>query len=106
MSSTDCFIVSQLISVARHAGRFKLGLKPTQLYVRLSIILLSHQSAYVSSGIIRHYVVAFACLHFALPECSIHMKSFAFSYNGRFYSTLIISKYLMTTGPLYLTESS
>ena len=30
---TDCFILSQLISVARHAGRFKLGLKPAHLYI-------------------------------------------------------------------------
>ena len=42
MSSTDCFIVSQLFSGARHVGCFKLGLKPIQLYIRLSIILLSH----------------------------------------------------------------
>ena len=65
---TDCFIESQLFSVARLVGRFTLGLKPAQLYVKLSIILLSHQSTYVSSGIIRHYVITFACLHFALPD--------------------------------------
>ena len=67
-SQTDCFIILQLFSVARHVGHFKLGLKPTQLYVRLSIILLSHQSTNVSSGIIRHYVVAFIFLHFALLD--------------------------------------
>ena len=42
LSSTDCFIVSQLFSVARHTGCFKLGLKPTQLYTRLDILLLSY----------------------------------------------------------------
>ena len=63
---TDCFIVLQHFSVARHVGCFKPGLKPAQPYVRLSIILLNHQSIYVSLGIIRHYVVAFVCLHFAL----------------------------------------
>ena len=63
---TDCFIVSQLISVARHAGWLKLQLKPTQLYVRLSILPLSLQATNISLGIIRHYVVAFVCLHFAL----------------------------------------
>ena len=68
---TDCFVVSQLISVARHVGRFKLELKPAQLYIRLSIIPLSLQSTYVSSGIIRHYVVAFACLHFALLDIRV-----------------------------------
>ena len=48
-----------------------LGLKPAQLYVRFSIIPLRHQSTYVSSGIIRHYVVAFACLHFALLDTRV-----------------------------------
>ena len=40
-SQIDCFVASQFLSVARHVGRLKLGSKPTQLYVRLSIILLS-----------------------------------------------------------------
>ena len=57
---TYCFVVSQLFSVARHVGRFKRGLKSAQHYVRLNIIPLSQQSTYVSSGMIRHYVVAFA----------------------------------------------
>ena len=68
---TDCFVVSQLFIVARHVRRYKLGLKLTQLYIRLSIILLSRQWAYVSSGIIRNYVVAFVCLHFALPNTKL-----------------------------------
>ena len=37
LSSTDCFVVSQFFSVARQVGRLKLGSKPAQLYVRLSI---------------------------------------------------------------------
>ena len=65
---TCCLVVSQLISVARHAERFKLGSKPAQLYMRLSIIPLIHQSTYVSSGIIWYNVVDFACLHFALMD--------------------------------------
>ena len=28
---TDCFIVSKLYSMARRAGRFKLGLKPAPI---------------------------------------------------------------------------
>ena len=63
---TDCFVVSQLFSVAIHVGRLKLGSKPAQLYVRLSIIQLSQQTNHVSSGIIRHYVAALVCLHFCL----------------------------------------
>ena len=37
----DCFVVSQLFSVVRHVGRLKLGSKPAQVYIRLSIIPLS-----------------------------------------------------------------
>ena len=52
---TDRFVVSQLFSVARPVGRYKLGLKPTQLYVRLSFIPLSQHSTYIISGIIKHF---------------------------------------------------
>ena len=45
---TDCFVVSQLFSVARHVGRLKLGSKPTQLYIRLSIRLLGQQAYHIS----------------------------------------------------------
>ena len=56
---TDCFVVSQLFSVARHVGCLKLGLKPAQLYVRL--IPLCQQVNHVSSGIKRQYI--YACMH-------------------------------------------
>ena len=64
-SQTNCFVVSQLFSVARHVGRLKPGSKSVQLYVRLCI----GQQAYpVGLGIIRYYVAtaaaAFVCLHF------------------------------------------
>ena len=36
-SSTDCFVESQRFSVARHAGRFKLGSKPAQISARHDI---------------------------------------------------------------------
>ena len=81
MSSTD---VSQLFSVARHVGRLKLGSKPSQLYVRLSIRPHGLQVYHVGKGIIRYYTpigaAAFVCLHFIpylIPECSIRSKSFA-----------------------------
>ena len=81
---TDCFVVSQLFSVAKYVGRLKLGSKPAQLYVRLSIRPLGQQAYYVGKGIIRYYVATaaavFVCLHFIpyrIPECSIRSKSFA-----------------------------
>ena len=63
---TDDFVVSQLFSVARHIGHFKLGLTNAQPYVRLCILALSYQLSYASSGIIRHYVVDFVCFTFCL----------------------------------------
>ena len=51
---TDCYVVSQLFSVARYAGHFKLGSKPTHLNIRLSILPLSQQTTNVISGIITH----------------------------------------------------
>ena len=47
---TDCVVVSQLFSVARHVGYLKLGSKPAQLYVRLSIRLLGQQAYHVWLG--------------------------------------------------------
>ena len=44
---TDCFIILQLLSVVRHVERMKLGSKPTQLYVRLSIRPLDPQTYHV-----------------------------------------------------------
>ena len=73
----DIYIVihTQIVSLyhnsSRHVGRLKLGSKPNQLYVRLSILPLSQQVTYVSSAIIMHYVVAFVCLHFALPDSRV-----------------------------------
>ena len=82
--STDSFVVSQLFIMAKHVGHLKLGSKPAQLYVRLSIRPLGQQSYHVAKGIIRYYVAtaaaAFVRLHFIpyrIPECSIRSKSFA-----------------------------
>ena len=44
----DCFVVSQLFSVPTLVGLLKLGSKPSQLFVRLCILPLSHQTTYVS----------------------------------------------------------
>ena len=71
LSFTDCLAVSQLISVDRQIGRLKLGSKPAQLYIRLSIILLSQQVNHVSSGIIRHYGVGFVCLRIYIVQTLI-----------------------------------
>ena len=57
--------------MARHIGRLHLGEKLAKFYGRLSILPLSQRSTYVSSGIIRHYVVAFVSLHFALSYTTV-----------------------------------
>ena len=95
---TDCFVEQRYFSVARHVGRFKQRLKPNQLFLRL--IPLSHQTTYFSLGI-RHYVVAFICLHlpYRIPESSIHSKSFALCE----WQPLILSTVLNTQeGSIYI----
>ncbi len=42
---TDCFVLSELFSVVRHAGHSKPGSKPVQVYVRLSFRQFLRQSA-------------------------------------------------------------
>ena len=44
---TECFVLSELFSVARHAGRSKPGSKPVKLYVRLCFRTLVHQADHV-----------------------------------------------------------
>ena len=46
---TDCFVLSELFSVVRHAGRSKPGSKPVQLYVRLCFRPLVHQAGHVGN---------------------------------------------------------
>ena len=63
LSSTDYFVVSQLFSVARHVGRLKLGSKPAQLYLRLSIISLRQRANHVSTGIIRQCIYIYIYIY-------------------------------------------
>ena len=69
LSSADrlfrCIITLQC-GLTRRTLQAEFETRPT-----LRIILLSHQSTYISSGIIRHYVVAFVCLDFALPDTRV-----------------------------------
>ena len=56
MSSTDCFILSELFSVARHIGRSKVGSKPIQLYIRLSLRPLGQQAYHLAKGIFKVFM--------------------------------------------------
>ena len=77
---TDCFVLSELFSVARLAGRSKPGSKPIQLYVRLSLRPLGQQAYHVlrylcsNSSSVRLFPFL---IPYRLPECSILSKSFA-----------------------------
>ena len=44
---TDCFVPSELSSVAKYAGRSKPGSKPVQLSIRLSFRPLGHKTDHV-----------------------------------------------------------
>ena len=53
---TDCFVVSQLFSMARLTKHFRLGSKPPQLYFRLSMLPFSHQATYI-------YIYIYICIY-------------------------------------------
>ena len=40
----DCFVLTEIFSVARYAGHSKPGSKPVQLYIRLSFRPLGQQA--------------------------------------------------------------
>ena len=65
-SQRDYFVVSQLFIVATYVECLKLGSKLATIYVRFSYVRLCQQANYVSSGIIRRYVVTLVCLHICL----------------------------------------
>ena len=113
---TDCFVVSQHFSVARHVGHLKLGSEPTQLYVSLCIIPLSQQANHVSLGIIRHCVAAFVCLHFCLTgyqnaqfiRRALHYTSGSHNFLRQNAQTHVGSVYIVTnrqTVSLYHTHT-
>ena len=68
---TDCFLVSQLFSVTRHARRFKLGSKPASRYARHGILQLSHFGDIRQLRNYSVYLVAFTCLHFVFSDSGV-----------------------------------
>ena len=64
---TDCFVISELFSVARLVGQWKPGSIPMQFYIRLILRPLGQQAYHVQlREFLRYYVVTAAavCLHF------------------------------------------
>ena len=76
---TDCFVLSELFSVARHVGRSKPRSKPFQIYVRLSLRPLGQQAYHVwLREFLRYYVVTAAavCFHFYTLSATRVLNSF------------------------------
>ena len=76
---TDCLVLSELFSVARHVGLSKLGSKPIQLYVRLRLRPLGQQAYHVwLREFLRYYVetAAAVCLHFYTLSTTRVLNSF------------------------------
>ena len=53
---TDCFVPSELFSVARHAERSKPESKPVQFYDGLSFRPLGRQRTTLAAGIFRYFI--------------------------------------------------
>ena len=69
---TNCFVLSELLCVARHVGRSKPGSKPIQLYVTLSL-----RPLYI-------YIYIYIQLdkfHYPHRICIFHFPFFHFMYN-------------------------
>ena len=98
LSSTDiCFVLSELISVARQAWFPKLGLKPSWLKRQSKILPLSHEETSGSEGNLNGYesqLLLFTYIRLTATESSIHMKSLAYTlmatqiFHSLEYSTL------------------
>ena len=78
---TDCFVLSELFSVARHVGCSKLGSKAVQFYVTLSPRPLGQQADHFSlREFLRYYVATAAatsvCLHFYTLSATRVLNSF------------------------------
>ena len=76
---TDCFVLSEPFSVARHVGRSKPGSKPIQLYVRLSLRPLGQHAYHVwQREFLRYYILTAAavCLDFYTLSATRELNSF------------------------------
>ena len=61
---TDCFVLSELFSVARHVGHSKPRSKPIQLYVRLSLRLLGQQAYHIWLRELLRYLFSNSSSHY------------------------------------------
>ena len=75
---TDCFILSELLSVARHIGPLSRDWNPSYIMLDLISDHSANKITKMAKGIIRYYIetaaaaAASICLHFLpywLPEC-------------------------------------
>ena len=73
---TDCFVLSELFSVAKHVGRSKPGSKPIQLYVRLSLRPPGQQVYHVWLWELLRYLCSNNCSRLLLPwPCRVELSS-------------------------------
>ena len=82
LASTDCFVLSELISVARQARFTKLGSKPGLRKRQSKILPLSHEEASASEVILNGYesqLLLLTYFRLTYTESSIHMKSRAYT---------------------------
>ena len=77
-----CFVLSELICVARRARFLKLGSKPGGLKRQSKILPLSHEETSTSEGNLNGYesqLLLFAYFRLTATDCSIHTKSLAYT---------------------------
>ena len=87
---TDCFVLSELFSVARHAGRSKPGSKPVQLYVRLSFSIYIYMCVCVCVCV--WFIQCFYICKWIVILVSLFLNKLEliFWFQIKFFSALII----------------
>ena len=94
---TDCFVLSELFSVARPAGRSKPGSKPVQLYIRLSLRPLGHQYIYIYIYIYILYISIIGSPYYRSRGCFDNIIIICLSFlslNLRFTHFYFVSIYV------------
>ena len=100
-----CFVLSELISVARQARFPKLGSKPGWLKRQSKILPLSQEETSASEGNLNGYesqLLLFTNIHLTATESSIHMKSLAYTLMATQLLHSLESSTLHGSGSIYI----
>ena len=89
---TDCFVLSELLSVARHAGRPNPGSKPVQLYARLSFNTNTHIHIYIDRYMYIHAYIYIYIYIYIYKYIYIYIYIYIYNYLYDLYTNIHLWK--------------